>query len=117
MLRYTAGFGLGALNDADDDDMDVYDTGDTSSSRRRMAFQDDEDDDMITLGPSTQSSLKRHDEKKASNSVSLVNLPSTLTSREAYGEHRSVLRLFTTVDQYHPALSCPQNPKSKILGT
>ncbi|KAG8959365.1 hypothetical protein FRC00_001694 [Tulasnella sp. 408] len=68
--KISAGFGLGALNDADDDDMDVYDTGDTSSSRRRMAFQDDEDDDMITLGPSTQSSLKRHDEKKASTSSS-----------------------------------------------
>ncbi|KIO17668.1 hypothetical protein M407DRAFT_32650 [Tulasnella calospora MUT 4182] len=63
--KISAGFGLGALNDADDDDVDIYDTGDASSSRRRMAFQDDEDDDMITLGPSTQRSSKRHDEKKA----------------------------------------------------
>lgn len=116
MLRYTAGFGLGALNDADDDDMDVYDTGDTSSSRRRMAFQDDEDDDMITLGPSTQRSRKRHDDKKASTSVSLVNSP-TFTFREAYSEHRAAPRLSTTVDQCHPALPCPQNPKLKILGT
>lgn len=65
--KISAGFGLGALNDADDDDLDVYDAGDAGSSRRRMAFQEDEDEDMITLGPSTKSSLKRTDERNHSS--------------------------------------------------
>ena len=44
------GFGLGALNDADDDDVDVYDNGLPKESRR-MAFETgDEDHETIVLG-------------------------------------------------------------------
>jgi G patch domain-containing protein 1 len=46
-----AGFGLGALNDAEDDDVDVYDGG-LNHSRNRMAYdtsdRDDEDRAMVT---------------------------------------------------------------------
>ncbi|KAG9018906.1 hypothetical protein FRB90_008487 [Tulasnella sp. 427] len=62
--KISAGFGLGALNDADDDDVDVYDTGDASSSRRRLAFQDDEDEDMITLGPAGHDSSRKNERAK-----------------------------------------------------
>lgn len=46
-----AGFGLGALNDADEDDLDVYDGGATSN-RRREAYDvtEHEKDDTITIG-------------------------------------------------------------------
>jgi hypothetical protein len=44
------GFGLGALNDADDDDVDVYDNG-LPQEGRRMAFEaGDEDYETIMLG-------------------------------------------------------------------
>ncbi|KAG6829060.1 hypothetical protein H0H92_005834 [Tricholoma furcatifolium] len=46
----SAGFGLGALNDADEDDLDVYD-GATTSIKRRVAYDiaDREEDDTITI--------------------------------------------------------------------
>ena len=47
---HPAGFGLGALNDADDDDVDFYDNGLPQESRR-MAFEaGDEDHETILLG-------------------------------------------------------------------
>lgn len=50
---FSAGFGLGALNDAEDDDIDVYDRG-ASKEHRRMAYDagENEDDDRIALGSS-----------------------------------------------------------------
>jgi G patch domain-containing protein 1 len=50
-FRLPAGFGLGALNDAEDDDIDVYDGG-LSRESRRMAYDagETEDGDSITLG-------------------------------------------------------------------
>ncbi|KAI0675593.1 hypothetical protein C8Q78DRAFT_1005437 [Trametes maxima] len=47
----SAGFGLGALNDADDDDIDVYDSG-AATGRSRVAFDDSlgEDDHHISIG-------------------------------------------------------------------
>lgn len=42
--RISAGFGLGALNEADEDDLDVYDSGLTSGSRR-LAFEAGEEDE------------------------------------------------------------------------
>jgi len=36
---HPAGFGLGALNDADEDDIDIYDTG-PSSRRNLIAYED-----------------------------------------------------------------------------
>lgn len=51
-----AGFGLGALNDADEDDLDVYDMSTGRQGRSRMAFDIMEEDDGrdITMGPSRQ---------------------------------------------------------------
>ncbi|TBU44672.1 hypothetical protein BD309DRAFT_919406 [Dichomitus squalens] len=48
----SAGFGLGALNDADDDDLDIYDGG--PSGRNRMAYDSSlgDDDHYITVGSS-----------------------------------------------------------------
>ena len=43
-----AGFGLGALNDADEDDLDVYDRGMDQGSRR-VAYEGNEDDGQIIL--------------------------------------------------------------------
>jgi hypothetical protein len=43
-----AGFGLGALNDADDDDLDVYD-GDLRKSRNRTAYDASERDDDFRI--------------------------------------------------------------------
>ncbi|KIM22837.1 hypothetical protein M408DRAFT_28381 [Serendipita vermifera MAFF 305830] len=54
--RISAGFGLGALNEADDDDVDVYDSG-LPSGGRRLAFEaGDEDDDRPRKKASTSSS-------------------------------------------------------------
>jgi len=51
-----AGFGLGALNDADEDDLDVYDTGMGRRSRSRMAYDvtDEESAQDITMGTSSR---------------------------------------------------------------
>ncbi|KAH9851887.1 hypothetical protein C2E23DRAFT_757614 [Lenzites betulinus] len=51
----SAGFGLGALNDADDDDIDVYDTS-GGLGRSRVAFDDTlgEDDHHISIGSSSR---------------------------------------------------------------
>lgn len=48
---FTAGFGLGALNDADEDDLDVYD-GSSKQARRHMAYDASERDneDEIVIG-------------------------------------------------------------------
>ncbi|GJJ11187.1 hypothetical protein Clacol_005419 [Clathrus columnatus] len=51
----SAGFGLGALNEAEDDDIDVYDrSGGGSKMHRHMAYdagEEDETDDHIVIGP------------------------------------------------------------------
>lgn len=48
---FTAGFGLGALNDADEDDIDVYDRS-LKHSRRHMAYDisEHDDGDRIVIG-------------------------------------------------------------------
>lgn len=53
-----AGFGLGALNDADEDDLDVYDSGMGPSARSRVAFDSSfgDDDHHMSIG---SSSLRR----------------------------------------------------------
>ncbi|KDQ61939.1 hypothetical protein JAAARDRAFT_190648 [Jaapia argillacea MUCL 33604] len=49
--RLSSGFGLGALNDAEDDDVDVYDV-DSSHKRTRMAYDiiDRDDDEHVSVG-------------------------------------------------------------------
>lgn len=52
-----AGFGLGALNEAEDDDVDVYDNG-LPSAARRLAFEaGDEDDNRPSLKKTGTASL------------------------------------------------------------
>ncbi|KAJ3717704.1 hypothetical protein C8R42DRAFT_697566 [Lentinula raphanica] len=54
----TAGFGLGALNDADEDDLDVYDSG-SANVRNRLAYDgtDDHDRERSSLGGSKSKSV------------------------------------------------------------
>ncbi|KAJ7860476.1 hypothetical protein B0H14DRAFT_3863818 [Mycena olivaceomarginata] len=49
--KLAAGFGLGALNDADDDDVDVYDGG-FAQNRNRTAYDiiDREEDEKVSIG-------------------------------------------------------------------
>ena len=48
-LCFLAGFGLGALNEADEDDLDVYDRG-FDSGTHRVAFEEEADDQQYTIG-------------------------------------------------------------------
>lgn len=57
-MPLVAGFGLGAVNDADEDDLDIYDGGDDLGSRRRMAFDTDEAEETITIGASSRKAPK-----------------------------------------------------------
>ena len=49
MPGWPAGFGLGALNDAEDDDVDVYDPGYPRQSRSMAYAEENEDDERIAL--------------------------------------------------------------------
>jgi hypothetical protein len=64
----SAGFGLGALNDADEDDIDVYDTGSTRG-RTHMAYDtaDRDDNEDIILGN------KQQNRRTGSEKVSVVH--------------------------------------------
>ncbi|KAF5373290.1 hypothetical protein D9615_007371 [Tricholomella constricta] len=57
--QLAAGFGLGALNDADEDDLDVYDGGPTSH-RRREAYDaiDRDEEDTFAIGGRSQRGKK-----------------------------------------------------------
>ncbi|KAF9466188.1 hypothetical protein BDZ94DRAFT_1252313 [Collybia nuda] len=57
--KLAAGFGLGALNDADEDDLDVYDGG-PNNNRRREAYDNVEraDDENIVIGDNSGRSQK-----------------------------------------------------------
>ncbi|KAJ3839385.1 hypothetical protein F5878DRAFT_535694 [Lentinula raphanica] len=54
----SSGFGLGALNDADEDDLDVYDSG-SANVRNRLAYDgtDDHDRERSSLGGSKSKSV------------------------------------------------------------
>ncbi|KAH6915805.1 DUF1604 domain-containing protein [Coprinopsis sp. MPI-PUGE-AT-0042] len=58
-LQISAGFGLGALNDADEDDLDVYDS--SSASRSKVAFDhmDDNEESMVIGGRADRSANPR----------------------------------------------------------
>ncbi|KZP01562.1 DUF1604-domain-containing protein [Calocera viscosa TUFC12733] len=56
----SAGFGLGALNDADEDDVDVYEGSRAPVDKRRLAYAiDDEDDDRVLLDSKQPSRFQR----------------------------------------------------------
>lgn len=63
-FEYLAGFGLGALNDADEDDLDVYDVG-FDSARNRLAYDTHHADDIPSLG----GKVKQLKEDKVSHSI------------------------------------------------
>lgn len=48
MTFVVAGFGLGALNEAEDDDIDVYDAG-VRREPRHMAFDEEEEESHVLL--------------------------------------------------------------------
>ncbi|KAJ7065371.1 hypothetical protein C8F01DRAFT_1125396 [Mycena amicta] len=50
--KLAGGFGLGALNDADEDDLDVYDSGNKTQNRNHTAYDiiDREEEDKISIG-------------------------------------------------------------------
>nr|GAT51423.1 G-patch domain [Mycena chlorophos] len=53
--KLAGGFGLGALNDADENDLDVYDSGARTQDRNRTAYDiiDREEDEKISIGSRT----------------------------------------------------------------
>ena len=55
----SAGFGLGALNEADDDDLDVYDGG-LSTYKRRVAYDHIQDDDSNVISSRGRKSGKQN---------------------------------------------------------
>ncbi|KAI0741391.1 hypothetical protein C8Q80DRAFT_1194175 [Daedaleopsis nitida] len=56
--KISAGFGLGALNDADDDDIDIYDGAAGPSARSRVAFDAAIGDDDYSMRIGTSSSKR-----------------------------------------------------------
>ena len=73
MLLRTAGFGLGAVNDAEDDDMDVYDPSDPARSGRDIAYDNFESREKVTLGSSKNRDYdfqQRNDKSEVSVSAS-----------------------------------------------
>ncbi|KZP28739.1 hypothetical protein FIBSPDRAFT_927491 [Athelia psychrophila] len=83
----SAGFGLGAVNDADEDDLDIYDGG-SAQPRRHMAYDASEkdDEDQITIG-----SASRH-AKDTSRSVA-----PTLT--QTFSDGRTLIAGFVLADK------------------
>ncbi|TCD61711.1 hypothetical protein EIP91_008020 [Steccherinum ochraceum] len=73
--KLAAGFGLGALNDADDDDLDVYDGSLNKRGHNRVAFEDDDDGSRMTMGSS------RH-KAKAGPSRGAVDTQNTYTFQD-----------------------------------
>ncbi|KIY42943.1 DUF1604-domain-containing protein [Fistulina hepatica ATCC 64428] len=59
--KIAAGFGLGALNDADEDDLDVYDPGPATMSRNRMVYDmiDHEEEENPTISRTHTSTARK----------------------------------------------------------
>ncbi|KAJ7483173.1 hypothetical protein FB451DRAFT_1438693 [Mycena latifolia] len=66
--KLASGFGLGALNDADEDDLDVYDGG-FAQSRNRTAYDiiDREEEEKISIGSRADGSRSKPDTRPASS--------------------------------------------------
>ncbi|EKM50069.1 uncharacterized protein PHACADRAFT_153394 [Phanerochaete carnosa HHB-10118-sp] len=79
----SAGFGLGALNDADEDDLDIYDgaLGSRGPKTRIVAYDATEDEDQITMG---SSSRRRQD----------TRTPAQPQTTQAFNDGRPVLKGF-----------------------
>ncbi|KAI0091613.1 hypothetical protein BDY19DRAFT_1067041 [Irpex rosettiformis] len=89
--RISAGFGLGALNDADEDDLDVYDSSLPTNSRlhhsRRVAYDENEDDNRITMGKSGSSRVQQSQNSRVGDKT------------QTFGDGRPVLKGFILSDQ------------------
>ncbi|KAI0825617.1 hypothetical protein BC629DRAFT_1578337 [Irpex lacteus] len=89
-----AGFGLGALNDADEDDLDVYDTTSMSTklpSSRRVAYDGVDDDEHAGLSMGS-SRLSRGQQSQSSRAA-----PSGVT--QTFRDGRPVLQGFVLSDK------------------
>ncbi|GBE86697.1 G patch domain-containing protein [Sparassis crispa] len=84
-----AGFGLGALNDADEDDLDVYEGGRGRHGRTRMAYDAAhvDDDSHIIMGSS--SARSRGQQSKVT----------TVASVQTFSDGRTVLKGFVLSDR------------------
>ncbi|TFK39732.1 hypothetical protein BDQ12DRAFT_681110 [Crucibulum laeve] len=60
-----AGFGLGALNDVDEDDLDVYDGINDGRNRQAYDITDHAEDETITVGSRSERSRKQPDIRSA----------------------------------------------------
>ncbi|TDL23705.1 hypothetical protein BD410DRAFT_746466 [Rickenella mellea] len=83
----SAGFGLGALNDAEEDDLDVYDSGFNKSSTR-LAFDDADEEERIVMG----SRNKQSPTKK-------IQKPGVQPSFQTFQDGRAVLPGFVLSDR------------------
>lgn len=98
--QLASGFGLGALNDADEDDLDVYDGINATRNRHAYDHIDGEDGNTVTLG------------KKADKSKSNDNRSSS--SAQTFRDGRPVLPGFALLnepvveDKWFPLPDIPQ---------
>lgn len=89
-----AGFGLGALNDADEDDLDVYDSA-TSKSRLRTAYDvTDTDTERVLLG----SGANRYDRPKQTSEPRPLK-PETVSGETSFHKGRPVLAGFMLAEK------------------
>jgi hypothetical protein len=65
-----AGFGLGALNDADDDDLDVYETSSNIRNRTAYDIADREEDDKIAISSKSERGKRAQGSNIVGNSQS-----------------------------------------------
>ena len=94
---FEAGFGLGALNDADEDDLDVYDSALSTRNNglpnsRRVAYHHDEadDDDRIAMGRSRRPDQRSRIEERAGSRAS---------GSQTFSDGRPVLKGFVLSDR------------------
>jgi G patch domain-containing protein 1 len=88
-----AGFGLGALNDAEDDDIDVYD-GNLNKGRTRVAY------DAFDHGDEVSSTVRRRSERtpKIPETASILASCSFKSNSDIYTLKRSTLFMQTFRD-------------------
>lgn len=109
-----AGFGLGALNDADEDDLDVYDGSTRPAAARRLAYDTVDDDETIIMGASGQS---RRDTYNVCQMQTATLMRLTRVNRETQRTRRVKLRLSGTEGRYWQALSFLISLSRTIDGT
>lgn len=97
---FLAGFGLGALNDADEDDLDVYDSGTSKQTRTKMAYDADEaeNDNLLSIGSSrARSSGRTHDAVGSNCDICQVIANESFSQEEA-------ARWYTNIQRWSPCV-------------